>query len=281
MNGKSQAPSPIARAYIAACRAEIEALKPGNVHAFGDGHGMSITDFFTSAEVSAPALAQPGAPVGRRVRGAVAATIAAVGCNTNLGILLLAAPLAAAAERGGDLGLNLARVLQALDEADAADVYAAIRLANPGGLGRADEHDVSEPPHATLRQAMAAASERDRIARAYVTGFADLFEVGLPALAEARGRCLDAAWCGTSVYFAYLTRFPDTHIVRKYGLACAEGVRSRAAALLRSVELGPPAFARLLAFDAELKREKLNPGTSADFTVATLFADALLDLRLK
>lgn len=273
--------SSIAQAYIAACRAEIEALKPGNVHAFGNGHGMTTADFLTSAEVSAPALAQPGVSVGRRVRGAVAATFAAVDCNTNLGIVLLAAPLAVAAESGGDLQSNLGRVLQALDEADAADVYEAIRLANPGGLGQAAEHDVSQPPDVTLRQAMAAASERDRIARAYVSVFADLFEVGLPALVEARSRGLDDAWCATSVYFAHLTRFPDTHIVRKHGLACAEEVRSRAARLLGTVELGPGAFARLLAFDAELKREKLNPGTSADFTVATLFADALLERRRK
>lgn len=134
-------PGPIAALYAAACLAELDALKPGNVHAHADGHRMKVADFVTSAEVSGPALARAGAGVGARVRDGVGATMAAVGQNTNLGILLLCAPLAAAAERG----TTVAAVLAALDEDDARDVFAAIRLANPGGLGRARHHDVAAP----------------------------------------------------------------------------------------------------------------------------------------
>ena len=86
--------------YRAACLAELDALKPGNVHAYAAGHRMVVADFVASADVSAPALAQDGAGVGTRIQEGVAATMAAVGQNTNLGILLLCAPLAAAAERG-------------------------------------------------------------------------------------------------------------------------------------------------------------------------------------
>src|SRR4051812_47223437 len=107
-------PDAIADAYRAACRAELRALKPGNVHVFADGHRMTMRDFEVSAEVSASCLAAPGARVGTRVRGAVEATATAVRSNTNLGIVLLCAPLAAAAEAGGDLRRALAAVLDDL-----------------------------------------------------------------------------------------------------------------------------------------------------------------------
>src|ERR1700690_594420 len=127
-----------AAAYIEACLAELDAPKPGNVHRFAPGHRMEVADFVRSAEASAAPIASRGARVGTRVRAAVAATLKAVGQNTNLGIILLCAPLAAAAEsEDAALRRALARVLDGLDRADAADVFFAIAAANPGGLGRA------------------------------------------------------------------------------------------------------------------------------------------------
>lgn len=99
----------IAEAFIAACRDEIEAPKPGNVHIFADGHGMTVPDFLRSAEAAAPALSNPSLLVGARILAAVEATFAAAGMNTNLGIILLCAPLAAAAETGADLHTTLRR----------------------------------------------------------------------------------------------------------------------------------------------------------------------------
>jgi len=87
----------VAQAFRDACLAELDALKPGNVHRFGDDPRMSVTDFETSARVAAAPLAQECASVGARIRASVAATMSAVGHNTNLGIVLLCAPLATAA----------------------------------------------------------------------------------------------------------------------------------------------------------------------------------------
>ena len=266
-------------AYRAACLAELDALKVGNVHAYADGHRMAVADFAASAEASAPGLARAGTGVGERVRAGMSATWDRVGQNTNLGILLLCAPLAAAAERSGPLRGNLDAVLDGLDAGDAEAAFDAIRRANPGGLGRAARHDVersgaSERP--TLREAMAEAAPRDRIARAYVTGFEDVSAIGLPALAAARARGLRAPWTTTAVHLAYLTGIPDTHIARKYGADRAEAVRAEAAAALGAIDLGTRPVALLLAHDARLKAAGLNPGTSADFTVATLFLDVLL-----
>src|SRR5207248_11568899 len=90
----------IAAAFKAACLDELEAPKPGNVHVFAAGRDLSAAEFVRSAEVAAGPLAQPGARVGQRILGAIEATQAAVATNTNLGIVLLCAPLAAAAESG-------------------------------------------------------------------------------------------------------------------------------------------------------------------------------------
>ncbi|MGX7703332.1 triphosphoribosyl-dephospho-CoA synthase [Methylobacterium sp. Gmos1] len=265
----------IGQAYLAACRAELAAIKPGNVHVHAAGHRMSVADFEASAILSAPHLSAAGARVGARIEAAVAATRAGIGQNTNLGIVLLCAPLAAAAERPGPLRAALAGVLADLDRADAAGLYAAIRLANPGGLGRAERHDVTTDAAPPVLVAMGEAARRDRIARAYVTGFEDLFATGLPALAAARASGLCEPWTTTAVHLAFLTGFPDSHIARKFGPGTAERVRAEAEAAFRGLTLGEGARAALLAHDAGLKAAGLNPGTSADLTVATLFLDGL------
>ena len=269
----------VAAAFVEACSAELDAPKPGNVHRFAPGHGMDFTDFIRSAEVSASPIAARGARVGVRVRGAVTATLSAVGQNTNLGIILLCAPLAAAIEIAG-VGLRpaIASVLDGLDRADAANVFAAIAAANPGGLGRATRHDVRAPATVTLREAMAEAADQDRIARQYVTAYEDIFSIGLPALAAARRRGWDVTWSALAVYLTFLAAIPDTHIVRKFDAATAEAIRREAAhwsAAITSARDPAAMTERLLTWDSALKARGINPGTSADLTVATLFASSL------
>lgn len=277
-------PNRIAAAFEAACRRELDALKPGNVHRRADGHGMTPADFEASARAASPAIGERNLGVGERVLRAIERTRAAVGCNTNLGIVLLCAPLAQAAlarpTRSGATGLreSLSRILAQLDRSDAELVYRAIRLAEPAGLGEAPEQDVRAPPTVGLRQAMALAAERDRIARQYVTDHADIFEVGLPAWAESLERWHDESWSAASLYLDFLARFPDTHIVRKFGAETAEAVRAQAAPLAAGLgRSADPASleAELLDFDRALKEKGINPGTSADLTVATLFASIL------
>jgi triphosphoribosyl-dephospho-CoA synthase len=273
----------VAAAYIEACLAELDAPKPGNVHRFASGHRMEVADFIRSAEASAAHIAATGARVGSRVRSAVDATLKAVGQNTNLGIILLCAPLAAAVEaEDAPLAPALARVLDCLDRTDAQDVFAAISAANPGGLGRAPRHDVNAPVVATLREAMAEAAERDRIARQYVTTYDDVFSLGLPALETARHRHSDPRWSTLAVYLTFLAAAPDTHIARKFDIGVAEAVRREAVnwreALMAARD--PEEISEgLLIWDGELKSGGINPGTSADLTVATLFASSLCAIR--
>lgn len=275
----------IADAFREACLAELGALKPGNVHVHAEGHGMTLAQFQASATAAAPVIAAPGLRVGQRILKAVEATRAAVGLNTNLGIVLLAAPLIAAAWRPerGTLRERVAAVLDALDRSDAEAAYAAIRLAAPGGLGRSTAADVSEPPTIGLKEAMALATERDRIARQYVTAYGDLFEIGLPRLREALVQPLAPEEAVAAVHLRFMAAFADSHIQRKYGAATAEAVRGEADLLDRDwLWRGPwvERRRRLLAFDSKLKSRNLNPGTSADLTVACLLAHRLDDMIL-
>ena len=271
----------IRAAFICACNAELGALKPGNVHIHAGGHAMEAKQFADAAEAAAPWISDAGLQVGARVLGAVDASLAAARCNANLGIVLLCAPLAAAAGAASgppDLRLRLATVLAELDREDAAAVFRAIAHASPAGLGKVASEDVAAAPTVTLIEAMALAADRDRIARAYVTDFEDIFAFGLPELHGARVHAGEEEDAVTTLHMSYMATFPDSHITRKHGAAAAQNVRDGARERER---LWRPAasrnsFPELLAYDRELKEQGLNPGTTADFVVATLYADALI-----
>ncbi len=273
----------IEAAFIAACHDEITAPKPGNVHIFSAGHGMTTEHFFASAAAAAGPLCALGKPVGQRIHDAVAASFAAVGMNTNLGILLLCAPLAAAAERGGTiLPAEVEKVLAALDVEDTEQVFAAIRIANPGGLGTAERYDVHGPADVALGTAMAEAAGRDRIALQYVTNFNNIFATGFAALDSAQACGLKPPWPTIVVYLTFLSAFVDSHVLRKQGAAAAQETQREASEMLSLFQArGEACLADLLAFDARLKSRSRNPGTSADLTVATLFADRLRNILLK
>ena len=268
----------IAAAFVAACEDELQALKPGNVHVHADGHRMTVDDFRRSAAAASGPLTIPGARVGARIAGAVAATLAAVGTNTNLGIVLLCAPLAAAAERApAPLAAELARELAGLDRDDAALAFQAIVSSVPAGLGHAERHDVFSPATVTLRAAMEEAAGRDRIARQYASDFSDIFGLGLPVLT----RWPDPQWATLATYLAFLSAFPDSHIVRKHGEVVAEETRANAEQFRGRLETCTSVDALvpdLMAWDSHLKSCGINPGTSADLTVATLFADRLRNI---
>jgi triphosphoribosyl-dephospho-CoA synthase len=267
----------VAAAYREVCLAELQALKPGNVHVFAAGHAMTIAQFEASAQASAAAMGAPGLTVGGRILGAIERTRAVVDCNTNLGIVLLCAPLAQAAlsPAPGSLRDRLRRVLAELSIADAEQAFAAIRLAQPAGLGTAPANDVRQPAAVSLTVAMAGAADRDRVARQYASDFADVFEIGVARLRAGLSRWSHEHWATTFAYLGFLAHLPDSHIARKFGIERAQAVCAMAQPFERLMQdaADPERIApRLMAFDAELKDAGLNPGTSADLTVASLFA---------
>jgi triphosphoribosyl-dephospho-CoA synthase len=271
------------RTFVSACRLDVEVRKPGNVSIASPGHGMDAQMFIASATAAAAPLCDARLTVGARIEAAVQATLAAVRCNTNLGIVLLCAPLARAAEdwlpTSGHVGLRaaLGHLLEALDVHDAACAFRAIALAKPAGLGSAAEQDVHHAPSVGLREAMALAAARDRIAAQYTNAFADVFELALPAF-EANRPDPGAGLC--RAYLELLAAQPDSHIVRKHGSAVAHSVMAAAVPWRARARAGAalaldPGFAE---WDASLKARGINPGTSADLSVAAAWVDALLCL---
>lgn len=270
----------LAQAFRAACMAELEALKPGNVHIFADGHGMTVQDFIASADAVSEVIAQPDLTLGERILRSVQATQDAVKMNTNLGMILLCAPLIQAKLNAHGTGLqaNIHKVIRGANIEDAEACFAAIRLANPAGLGVADAHDVHQPAECTLQQAMQQAANQDSIARQYTNNFADVFD-GLAYYQKALVKWQRPAWAATALYLHFLSSFLDSHIVRKQGETIAKLVQNEAIehATEFNRAFNPKNYqSALMAFDAALKKRGLNPGTSADLTVASLFLQAII-----
>src|SRR3954451_6101688 len=272
----------VQRAFVDACLLDVTALKPGNVGLHGDGHGMDVAAFIRSAVAAAPVIAGASQSVGERIYRAIVATQSAVSMNTNLGIVLLAAPLAHAAHLAGlpssveIFREALMHVLAALTVADAQLAFDAIRMANPGGLGAAEQHDVREPARVTLLEAMREAADRDSIARQYVNAYADIVDVGLARFQAARANGQDRRRAATEAYLGYLAALPDSHVARKFGLPRAQALQRDAADYAALASAHRDGDAKLRAWDVVLKSEGLNPGTSADLTVAALFWDFLM-----
>lgn len=266
----------VATAVQLACLLEARAPKPGNVSPVAGFHDATYEDFLASAVAIGPELAAAGdRPLGATIRAAVAATAAWAPSNTNLGLVLLLAPLARAALRSEDAPLRT-RVSATLAEttvADAREAYAAIRLAHPGGLGRSAEQDVDATPTVTLRDAMRLAADRDVVAREYATDFHTTFDLGVPALHRALGARLPWSDAVVETYLTLLAAWPDTLIARKLGAEAAVDVQRRARAVCDAGGVRSSAGREAIAaLDRHLRdaRNTRNPGATADLTGAAI-----------
>ena len=262
--------------YKQACECDVQAFKPGNVSVYNDGHDMTVEDFIQSADVSAASITNPEYSLGEKIFYAVKATREAVGCNTNLGILLLCAPLFEAAyqqQAGQSLRDSLRQVLENTTVEDADWVFKAITLAAPGGLGESKEQDVADMPVVSLTQAMEIASARDRIAMQYTTNYKDIFEFSILRYNTAFVKFEDQVWAAVSVYTGLLSKYPDSHIERKYGNKHSGWVLKQIITVddaLLNTNKPEQLVPMLHDVDRKFKAKGINPGTTADLTVATV-----------
>ena len=122
---------------------------------------------------------------------------------------------------------------------------------------------------------MAAAAHRDSIASEYATGYAIVFDTGLPLLAGALGDGAPTLDAIVSLHVGLLAAYPDTLIERKAGVSAARAVTAAA----REVRAGNRT---LEEFDASLRGpdHRLNPGTTADLVAGTLLAALLTGMTL-
>jgi triphosphoribosyl-dephospho-CoA synthase len=265
----------VGRAAQAACLLEASSPKPGNVNRYFDFSDTTLEDFMMSAVMIGRAMQRAHlTSVGKTVQQTVRDTRSMVPRNTNLGIILLFAPLAKAVHEAGDLRSSIQNVLGALTVEDARDVYRAIRLAAPGGLGKVSVYDVEDHVDITLLESMNLAQDRDAVAKEYVTNFAITFELACPSLETFLKEGYDFPAAVVQLYLTILAEVPDTLIARKRGFQVALGVSHRAAMVLKAGGISSPAGREeLKKFDGTLRSQEntLNPGTTADLTAAAIF----------
>ncbi len=252
---------------------EVLSQKPGNVTPGSEFQDVTVDDFVISARVSAPILAtaaQNG--VGKSIFDAVEATNNAVGHNTNLGILLLLAPLAAVSD-SESLADGISSVLSGLTTSDADWVYKAIRLAAPAGMGNVDSQDVRETPTQSLGKCMRLAADHDLIAAQYTNNYKEILGIGSTWLAQSAQVVPESdriAWLALKL----MSRFGDSLIARKCGQSTSKDVQQRAQRVLDAPwpqqTAGQQAYVQ---FDDYLRSDgnRLNPGTTADMIAAVVY----------
>lgn len=258
-----------------ACLLEVMSPKPGNVSPGKEFAGSAVDDFRRSASAIADEMAMAaGRSLGTTILRSVQATRKVVGHNTNLGIILLISPLAAVPE-SQELAEGIRPLLAAATTEDAKKVYQAIRLAEPSGLGSAEQQDVNSEPTTTLQECMRQAAGFDLIAAQYVNGFDQVLGTGAEWMRDAQRLPVaqpdQIGWLAVRL----LSEYGDSLIGRKCGPEMSACVRRKAAHVLQSGRPGTPASRMALnEFDQFLRADgnRRNPGTTADLIAGILFA---------
>ena len=260
-------------AALLACQWEVTVPKPGNVHRGADFADTTLGDFLTSAAVISPILeTAPTRPVGQTILSCVQATRQVVTTNTNLGIVLLLAPLAAVPWES-DLAEGVRTVLANLSSEDARLTYEAIARSQAGGLGTVAEMDVKQAPPSDLLAAMRLAAERDDVARQYAEGFVPLFQEVVPLLLAEKERGATLTTAIIKTHLTLLANRGDSLVQRKCGIDTNHLLRQLAQDCLQCSEEPEQYHAALADFDFWLRSDgtKRNPGTTADLIAAALF----------
>ena len=265
----------VSRWVQVACQREVRSPKPGNVCPGNEFADATVADFLASADAIAAVMAMASErPLGTTILECVEATRRVVGHNTNLGIVLLIAPLAAVPV-GQTLTDGIGAVLNATTVDDSIAAYEAIRRAQPAGLGEVKDQDLLQAPTENLVECMRLAADRDLIAAQYANGFRQVLGSGLEWLAEAQQAIESSSQQITWLAVRFLAEFGDSLIARKCGQPMSDLVQQKARELLRS---GWPqrsgSSADLEDLDLFLRADgnRRNPGTTADFIAAVIFA---------
>jgi triphosphoribosyl-dephospho-CoA synthase len=292
---------------------EVSAHKPGNVSVVTNFESTRYEHFLASAVAASPSFryaAERGiaassgkirlcdVSVGRVIKECVAEISEwQRGGNTLLGTVILLSPIATAAgmiETEGEFDIaklreNLNLVVGSTTPKDAVNVYEAIKIANPGGLGKAPKLDVNDPESTnkilaektSLFEVFKIAEKYDTICSEWVNGYPVTFDFAYPHLTKQLGN-KDLNEAIIQVFLEVLAEYPDTFIARKASLEKAREVSSKAREIL---ELGGLETSRgkesLASFDRQLRESSnlLNPGTTADIVAAALSLCVLSGFR--
>ncbi|MCX4189932.1 triphosphoribosyl-dephospho-CoA synthase [Methylophaga sp. OBS3] len=264
-----------------ACEQEVMALKPGNVNPHRDGHQMQLDDFIRSATAIASVMAKRDLTVGQRILQGVIATRKVVDCNTNLGIILLFAPIIEAnwqVNSFSELPRAIEKVLKNLTIEDAVDCYQAIQMAEAGNLGESSQQDIRRKPSVTLLEAMNLAENRDSIARQYVNNYKEVWEIAFKELTNSLNCGEKVEWATALAYLNVLSSVPDTLVSRKFSRHKSQEISEQAKLFVEKMNNNSTLSSmqpQLLEWDQHLKCQAINPGTTADICAAALLLHAL------
>jgi triphosphoribosyl-dephospho-CoA synthase len=284
---------------------EASAHKPGNVSIVTNFENTRFEHFLASSVAAAPVFelaAERGTAVaegkstltqiglGQLIKDCVAEIDTwQHGGNTLLGTIILLSPIAVAAGMTSvGKGFNLRRlrkslklVVESTTPVDAVNLYEAIKIANPGGLGKAPDLDINDPTSETkilrenvsLFQVFKIAEKYDTICSEWVNNYPATFDMAYPSLAKKLENGTDLNEAIIHTFLEVLANVPDTFIARKVGVERSRKVSANARKVL---DLGGLKTAdgtkSLHRFDQQLRRSKnlLNPGTTADIIGAAL-----------
>lgn len=273
--------------------------KPGNVHRTRNYDDMVFEDFIISGVVigntmeevasQAKSLDEPsGAELGKYILQSVSETDKWIANNTNLGIMMMCIPIAAAAsisDSFDEIQENIAKLMDATTVDDACNLYDAINIADAGGMGDQDEFDVmSEKAKDELRannqtmfDVLKISAGWDRLANELTSKMPVCFDIGFPCFINVWNNCKDVDVINKATVLTFMTilsEIPDTLISRKYGDEIAQSVSDKAKEVL-SFKDDCDFKEKLLEFDDYLYENKYNPGTTADLTAASIFLSYL------
>ncbi len=264
-----------------AIETECSAIKAGNVHPKAPFRDMNHQSFVHAATEIGKAVDHfIGQSVGTVALNSVKAMMNAVGTNTSLGTILLFAPLIVSEHRAqsGSFSVpkfrcELKETLASLTPEDSKDIYEAIQIAKPGGLGDSTSMDVRGAAPSNILEAMRLASKWDDIALQYVTSFDLVFLIAerLETKTTVGLSLFDAVRC---LQVELLAERIDSLIARKQGMEFANRVRQQAKHVVAVGPFGCDAYeAAWHRFDSSLRDEEHrgNPGTIADLIAAALF----------
>jgi triphosphoribosyl-dephospho-CoA synthase len=271
------------------CDTEMTSLKPGNVHQYSQSYDMNIKDFFKSSLIISKCLTKNNLDLGKKILTSVNEIQDKIKKNTNLGIILMLSPIVTVVQKEGiiskeELIKKIKSLIKKQNIKNSIPIFKAISKTSPGGLGFSKKYDVNQLPKISLHKAMEYSKKKDLIARQYCNGFEDIYNIGIPAYKNFYNKWGNVNWAVTGVYLTFLKKFNDSHIVRNKGKKIATNVRKEAQNyyffLKRNKNLSK-IKKKLLFFDKKLKSKRINPGTTADLTVATLFFEKVTKKTIK
>ncbi len=313
MNRSKKAKS-IARCLQLAILLEVSAHKPGNVNVVTDFENTRYEHFLASSVAIGPSLefgARKGISVadgridiaevgvGKIIKKSVVEAASwQHGGNTLLGTIILLSPIAVATgmiskHTGfavGDLRKNLKLITSSTTPKDAVNVYDAIEIANPSGLGKVPDLDIYDPASknrilkekVSLYDVFKIAEPYDTICSEYVNNYHVTFDIAYPSLSKQIDQTSDPSSATIQAFLEVLAKVPDTFIARKTSIQKAREISLRAKEVIDLGGVETPAGRKALdKLDKELRRHSnlLNPGTTADIIAAALAIKVLAGYR--